>query len=60
MERIELVIDATQRFYNELKDDPLARYRSWEHCYLSFYKARQKQEVDEDYLSLQLSFYLAS
>ena len=60
MERIELVIDATQRFYNDLKDDPHARYRSWEHCYLSFYKARKKQEVDEDYLSLQLSFYLAS
>ena len=60
MERIELVIDAAQRFYNDLKDDPHARFRSWEHCYSSFYQARQKQEVDEDYLSLQLSFYLAS
>ena len=60
MEKIELVIAAAQRFYNDLKDDPHARFRSWEHCYSSFYQARQKQEVDEDYLSLQLSFYLAS
>lgn len=60
MERIELVIDAAQRFYTDLKDDSHARYRSWKHCYSSFYQARQKKKVDEDYLSLQLSFYLAS
>ena len=54
------VVDAARRFYNDLKDDPNARYRSWEHCYLSFYHARKNKDADVDYLSLQLSFYLAS
>lgn len=31
-----------------------------EHCYSHFIKARESKEVDYDYLSLQLAFYLAS
>ena len=33
---------------------------AWEHCYSHFIKARGSKEVDYDYLSLQLAFYLAS
>lgn len=54
------------KFYNKIKEDKNARYRSWEYCYYSFYKARTAKQVDKvdkdylDYLSLQLAFYLAS
>jgi len=54
------IIDASKRFYNELKHDTNGRYRSWEYCYSTFCHARGKEEVDVDYLSLQLAFYLAS
>ena len=39
-----------------LKLSPL----QWEHCYSHFIKARGSKEIDYDYLSLQLAFYLAS
>lgn len=57
---VENFIEATQRFYTDLKNDENGRYRSWEHCYQAFYKARTTKPIDYDYLSLQLSFYLAS
>ena len=60
MDTADYIIDSSQRFYDELKQDPNARYRSWEHCYSNFYHARGRKEVDVDYLSLQLAFYLAS
>lgn len=60
MKSIESIIEASQKFYSDLKDDPNARYRSWEHCYLDFYKARNNTMPNYEYLSLQLSFYLAS
>lgn len=60
MKSIESIIEASQKFYSDLKDDPNARYRSWEHCYLDFYKARNNKTNHNEYLSLQLSFYLAS
>ncbi len=60
MEISEQVIQEATLFYNELKNDSNARYRSWEHCYYSFYMARNMEKPDIDYLSLQLAFYLAS
>lgn len=60
MDTVDFIIDSSKKFYDELKQDPNARYRSWEHCYSNFYHARGKAEVDVDYLSLQLAFYLAS
>lgn len=60
MDTLDYIIDASKRFYNEMKDDSNARYRSWEHCYWNFYHARRNRNVDVDYLSLQLAFYLAS
>lgn len=60
MDTVDFIIESSKRFYDELKQDPNARYRSWEHCYSKFYHARGKAEVDVDYLSLQLAFYLAS
>ncbi|MBR1613487.1 MAG: hypothetical protein IJ671_08160 [Succinivibrio sp.] len=51
------------KFYNKMNEVKNSRYRSWEYCYYSFYKARTVKQVDEDYLdylSLQLAFYLAS
>ena len=60
MDTVDLIIKSSTEFYNDLKVDENGRYRSWEHCYSHFIKARGSQEIDNDYLSLQLAFYLAS
>lgn len=60
MSSVDLIIESSMKFYNDLKADKNGRYRSWEHCYSHFIKARKSKEVDHDYLSLQLAFYLAS
>lgn len=60
MDTVEMIIRSSTSFYNDLKIDENGRYRSWEHCYSNFCHAREKVEVDCDYLSLQLAFYLAS
>ena len=60
MDTVDLIIKSSTEFYNDLKVDENGRYRSWEHCYSHFIKARKSKEVDYDYLSLQLAFYLAS
>lgn len=57
---VNLIIRSATSFYNELKEDPNGRYRSWEYCYKVFHDARKSKDVDADYLSLQLAFYLAS
>ncbi len=60
MDSVDLIIKSSTEFYNDLKIDENGRYRSWEHCYSHFIKARGSKEIDYDYLSLQLAFYLAS
>ena len=60
METAEMVVAAAKKFYNEINKDAQGRFRSWENCYYTFYKARFTKQVDLDYLSLQLAFYLAS
>lgn len=60
MDTVDLIIKSSTDFYNDLKADENGRYRSWEHCYSHFIKARGNKDVDYDYLSLQLAFYLAS
>lgn len=60
MDTVDLIIKSSTEFYNDLKSDENGRYRSWEHCYSHFIKARGSNDVDYDYLSLQLAFYLAS
>lgn len=60
MSSVDWIIQSSEKFYNDLKADKNGRYRSWEHCYSHFIKARKSKEVDHDYLSLQLAFYLAS
>lgn len=60
MKTVELVTENVERFYKEIKNDKNARYKSWEHCYLVFRAARKDKDVDHDYLSLNLAFYLAS
>ena len=60
MDTVDLIIKSSTEFYNDLKTDENSRYHSWEHCYSYFIKARGNQEIDYDYLSLQLAFYLAS
>ena len=58
---IDDAIKSFQDFMDSIKiDGENSRYKSWEHCYLEFYKARSKQVKDYDYLSLHLAFYLAS
>lgn len=60
MNTVDLIINSSTDFCNKLKSDMNGRYRSWEHCYSHFIKARGSNDVDYDYLSLQLAFYLAS
>lgn len=60
MDSVDLIIKSSTEFYNDLKIDENGRYHSWEHCYSHFIKARGSKEIDYDYLSLQLAFYLAS
>ena len=60
MDTVDLIIKSSTEFYNDLNSDENGRYRSWEHCYSNFIKARGRDDVDYDYLSLQLAFYLAS
>lgn len=60
MDSVDLIIKSSTEFYNDLKIDENGRYRSWEHCYSHFIKARGSKVIDYDYLSLQLAFYLAS
>ncbi len=59
-DKVDLIIKSATFFYNQLKVDPNGRFRSWEHCYKCFYDARNESNIDYDYLSLQLAFYLAS
>ena len=60
MDTVDLIIKSATTFYNELREDPNGRYRSWEYCYKAFHDARGNTNADVDYLSLQLAFYLAS
>lgn len=60
MDLVDLIISSSTNFYNDLNQGENGRYRSWEHCYFHFYNARNKNDADMDYLSLQLAFYLAS
>ncbi|HEL2110227.1 TPA: hypothetical protein U1218_000383 [Streptococcus suis] len=60
MDTVDIIIKSSTKFYNALKTDENGRYRSWEYCYSHFIKARGSKDVDYDYLSLQLAFYLAS
>ena len=50
MDTVDLLIKSSTEFYNDLKADENGRYRSWEHCYSHFIKARGSQEIDYDYL----------
>ena len=51
------IYDEIIEFYDQLRNDKYHRYKSWEHCFLCFQKS---QEINNDYASLQLAFYLAS
>ena len=50
--------EALFKFYNEIKTDKGARYKSWEHCYNYFNNNRKNPDLD--ILCLHLAFYLAS
>ena len=57
-ERIESVLD---EYYEFIKNNKNARYKSWEHCYSIFAKNQNKTDDETvDLLCLNLSFYLAS
>ena len=60
MDTIDLIVQAINEYYDEVQHDPNGRYRSWQHCYMSFYNARHVDHPNIDYLSLHLAFYLAS
>jgi len=60
LKTVDKIIYSSTKFYEELKNDENGRYRSWEQCYTAFCEARNKKDIDYDYLSLMLAFYLAS
>lgn len=60
MKTIDKIINSSTKFYNDLLSDNHGRYRSWEQCYTAFCDARSNSNIDYDYLSLILAFYLAS
>lgn len=60
MATVDLIIKSASDYYNEIQIDRNGRYKSWEHCYSQFCKARKTKKPDIDYLALQLAFYLAS
>lgn len=50
-----------EKYFEETRIDPYARYKSWEYCYDAFSKKRYKYDEETlDYLCLHLAFYLAS
>jgi len=51
------VYEVIMQFYKKLANDEYHRYKSWEHCYSYFQSSNQ---IDEEYASLHLAFYLAS
>ena len=57
------IIKGINDYYNDINNNDNSRYKSWEHCYATFYNAitnGDKSSETKDYLSLQLAFYLAS
>ena len=63
MSDIREIINQGLKFYNKLREDENGRYKSWEYCYKVFHDAHISSNIDDnyiDYLSLHLSFYLAS
>ena len=48
IDTVDLVIKSSTEFYNVLKEDEYGRYRSWEHCYSHFMKARGQIDIDYD------------
>ena len=57
-ERIEKILDG---YYEFIKNDKHARFKSWEHCYSVFAKNQNKTDDETvDLLCLNLAFYLAS
>lgn len=53
-------IPSINKFYKQV-NIPNHRYKSWEHCYYVFLKARNnKKNINIDELCLNLAFYLAS
>ena len=60
MDTIDLLVNSVTAAYKVWRLDKNGRHRSWEHCYKHFHDARREISPDCDYLSLQLSFYLAS
>lgn len=60
MEKLNIVAEAAREHHKKSISDENGRHRSWEHCYVHFIKERGRENVDYDYLSLHLAFYLAS
>lgn len=59
---LQTIIESGMRYYHMVRSDEHGRYQSWQHCYGNFSKLKNKDLSAEeiDYLSLHLSFYLAS
>ena len=52
-----------EKFYSELRSDVNSRYLSWEHCYGTFAKYKDRNVLTKDdfeFLALHLGFYLSS
>ena len=58
---VKTIIKGAEVFYSDVKKEVNGRYKSWEHCYQLFYDViKNNKKKDNDYLALNLAFYLAS
>ncbi len=55
---VDDISETVDTFYDEIRNDPNHRYKSWEHCY-SYFQSNKAKDIDHQ-ASLHLGFYLAS
>ena len=57
---LEKIVDAARKYYETENAVSNGSDRSWEHCYKSFFNARNDDKPGYDYLNLHLMCYLGS
>ena len=56
---IERFVKAVENAQKEISGNENSNFLAWDHCYKAFHDARKESKPDYDYLSLQLTAYLA-
>ena len=59
-ENAKKFLNNLDKYTKSKENEEHGRYKSWEHCYEVFYKAKVNKKPDYNNLALHLAFYLAS